>query len=53
MLKVRTTAFVVIMMLMVMKHECMEIGFIQKILIFLVMEEKQRKGLNLTILYNG
>ena len=52
-LKVPTTVFVMTMALMQMKHGCMEIGSIRQAMVFLVMEEKQRKGLHQTILHNG
>ena len=52
-LKARTTAFVMIMVLMDMKHGWMEIDFIQQTLAFWVIEEKQRKCYHQTILHDG
>ena len=53
MLKARTAAFVMIMVLMDMKHGWMGIDFIQQTLAFSVIEEKQRKGYHQTILHDG
>ena len=39
-LKERITVFVMTMVLMQMKHECMGTGFIRKAMVFLVIEEK-------------
>ena len=51
--KVRITVSVMAMALMQMKHGCMGIGFIRKNMVFLVMEERQQKGLHQTILHDG
>ena len=37
-LRVIITVFVMTMVLMQMKHECMGIGFIQRIMVFLIMK---------------
>ena len=51
--KVRITVFVITMALMQVKHGCIGIGFIRQNMGLLVMEEKQQKGLNQTILHDG
>ena len=47
------SASVMIMVLMQMKHGCMGIGFIQQIMLFLVMKYRLQKGLHQTTLHDG
>ena len=50
---VRITVPVMTMALMQMKHGCRGTGFIRQAMVFLVIEEKQRKGLHQKILLDG
>ena len=52
-LKERITVFAMTMILMKMKHGCMETGFIRKAMVFLVIEEKRQNGHPQTILGDG
>ena len=47
------TVFVITMVLMQMKDGCIGIGFIQRIMVFLVMKSRLQKGFHQTILRNG
>ena len=51
--KAPITAFVMTTALMQMKHGCMGIGFIQQIMLFLVMKYRLQKGLHQTTLHDG
>ena len=52
-LRLHITVSVMTMALMQMKHGCMGIGFIQQIMLFLVMKYRLQKGLHQTTLHDG
>ena len=52
-LRVHITVHVINMVLMLMKYQCMGIGFIQQIMLSLFMKKKNQKDLHQTTLHDG
>ena len=52
-LRVHITVHVINMVLMLMKYQCMEIGFIQQIMLSLFMKKNTQKDLHQTTLHDG
>ena len=52
-LRVHITVHVINMVLMLMKYQCMEIGFIQQIMLSLFMKKNNQKDLHQTTLHDG
>ena len=52
-LRVHITVHVINMVLMLMKYQCMGIGFIQQIMLSLFMKKNTQKDLHQTTLHDG